>query len=142
MRTSFLLTYPNFLCFLCVGHPGAKRSPECLPDRCVVEYGMLVQFRLANQNVSSEPIYLASDNASPTKSTRMAGHQPVFLTTDKDNALTLWRIQHYDPARRLESEGCPVHVSHLSPNTGAIFNSQTTTRWTILVSVINVQEIL
>ncbi|KAF7260217.1 hypothetical protein EG68_03781 [Paragonimus skrjabini miyazakii] len=83
-------------------------SPHSLPDGCILTYGMPVQFRLANQNISREPVYLASDNASPMSATRMSGHQRVFLTTDKDSFLTHWKIEHIDPMLRLESEGCPV----------------------------------
>ncbi|CAL8101356.1 unnamed protein product [Calicophoron daubneyi] len=83
-------------------------SPEGAADQCVLKYGMPVQFRLANKNISQEPVYLASDNASPMSGSRMACHQPVFLTTDKDSFLTHWIIEHLDPHMRLEAEGCPV----------------------------------
>ncbi|KAF5394696.1 hypothetical protein PHET_10586 [Paragonimus heterotremus] len=84
------------------------KGPQSLPDGCILTYGLPVQFRLANQNISREPVYLASDNASPMSATRMSGHQRVFLTTDKNSFLTHWRIEHIDPMLRLESEGCPV----------------------------------
>ncbi|KAA0193339.1 hypothetical protein FBUS_00309 [Fasciolopsis buskii] len=83
-------------------------SPESLPDGCVVKYGMPVQFRLANPHISSQPIYLASDNATPMSASLNAGHQKVFLTTDKDSFLTHWIIEHKEPTYRLETEGCPV----------------------------------
>ncbi|VDP75286.1 unnamed protein product [Echinostoma caproni] len=86
-------------------------SPQAVPDGCVVKYGMPVQLRLANPRISNQPVYLASDNATPMSASLKANHQRVFLTTDKDSFLTHWRIEHLDPQLRLETEGCPVPVS-------------------------------
>ncbi|CAH8854314.1 unnamed protein product [Trichobilharzia szidati] len=83
-------------------------STKCGMTDCVVKYGDIVQFSLANKNISEERLYLASDLVSPLSASSMSGHQKLYLTTNCCSFLTHWKIVCKEPSMRLETEGCPV----------------------------------
>ncbi|BHF60448.1 hypothetical protein SprV_0100341300 [Sparganum proliferum] len=86
-------------------------SPQDCPSECKVTYGVPVQFKLASEAVSDEPMYMASDFINTAGgSNRLSGHRKVFLSANRCAYNTYWKLEHMYPQLRLEMEGQPIYV--------------------------------
>ncbi|VDL94883.1 unnamed protein product [Schistocephalus solidus] len=100
-------------------------SPQDCPSECKVTYGSPVQFKLASEAVSDEPMYMASDFINTAGgSNRLSGHRQVFLSANRCAYNTHWKLEHMYPQLRMEMEGRPIYVSILSVSLFKFYNGQ------------------